>query len=326
MGVESSWDKKYNTKIRRLRAMVIHLLLSLLVGSVLGQDNAVVDYNRACPDGFFYAGEALVPGNSSHNTRDIYWELGDTSPIYSCYKFMKDQTNFVDATLECNELQGQLASINDSLEADILVSHKFMQFLPDELKEELNVTGETSEVLTSGIELSRGHWTWFGAGQPVDIDISSVIEKDEDNSTDVVHCISIRWEKDENKTVLVYSAVPCTFNINATLCEVKVYTTTWYAWMFTNWLQILFFLTLSVLLMSTCCMFQALFFRNARPRHQAARPVNSPPPYTPHPPSYSYNENYMTKANKYMQKGKEALSKVTLGKPKDDDQVQLSTA
>jgi len=303
------------------------LVLCLIFGSALASDGLfVADYNRACPDGFFYAGES--DGTASSNlTRDIYWEMGDTSPIYSCYKFMTNQSNFVDATLTCNDLEGQLVSINDSLEDVILTSQKFINFLPVELLEELTATGETSEVLTSGIELVKRQWTWFGAGEPVEPEISSAIRYDEEyNNTDAVNCISIRWEMNENKTTLVYTAVPCTYNINATLCEVKVYTTTWYAWMFTNWLQILFFLTLSVLLMSTCCMFQALFFRNARPRHQAARPVNSPPPYTPHPPTYSYNENYMTKANKYMQKGKEALSKVTLGKPKDDDQVQLSTA
>jgi len=306
--------------------MMRNFILALLLGSGLADEAFVADYDRACPEGFFYAGEADGAKNE-HLTRDIYWEKGDTSPIYSCYKFMKDQNNFVDATLSCNELfEGQLLSINDSLEDVILSSNKFLHFLPEELLEELNVTGETSEVLTSGIELAEGSWTWFGAGEPVDKKISSIIEENTDNETNTVQCLSIRWENRENTTILVYSSVPCIHGINATICEVKVYTQMWYAWIFTNWLQILFFVTLSVLLMSSCCMFQALFFRNARSRQQA-RPMNAPPAYSPNPPVYTYNnDNYRTKANKYMQKGKEVLSKVSLNKPKDDDQVHLSTA
>lgn len=304
------------------------LMIAVFAATALADNDNIVNYNRACPGGLFYAGEVLGGSAENNLTRDIFWEKGETSPIYSCYKFMQEETNFVDATLTCNNLYGQLVSINHSLESVILESQLFIQNFPQEMLDDLDVIGETKEVFTSGMELSKGNWTWLGSGEPIEDEIVENIEGLDQISQDQVKCLSVRWEKMDNDTRIVYRAVPCINIMNTTLCEVQVYTQTWYAWMYTNWLQLLFFFSLAALLICTCCMFQSLYFRNARPRRQVPT-INTPPPYTPNPtytPQYQYTENYMTKTNKYVQKGKDVLSKVHLTKPKADDQIQLSTA
>merc|ERR1719147_160346 len=79
----------------------------------------VEDMQRACPDGFFYAGEVTV---SDQVTRGEYWTDGGASPVYSCYQVYSG--NFDGVTT----------------------------FGP---------------VLTSGVSLLPGNWTWFGRGEPM---------------------------------------------------------------------------------------------------------------------------------------------------------------
>lgn len=279
-------------------------------------DHDIVDKDRACPDGFFYAGE---PSHKSvdPNTRDEIWEEGPASPVYSCYKFVKSNSTFAGGSLACNEAKAELVSINDDFEGVLLVLKDFYKKLPDQMGDDLKAAGETEDVWTSGIQLAEDTWTWFGADET----IASDIDIEENTTTDAVQCLAVRWEKDLNGTALVFTSVPCTQTMQTSLCEVRVYTQIWYVWVYTNWLQILFFLTMGILLLSTCCMFQALFRRRTTTISRQPVLQASPPPYTPHPHQAAADTR-----NKYAEKGREMLAKITFFKPKDEEKVRLSDA
>ena len=62
-----------------------------------------------------------------------------------------------------------------------------------------------------------------------------------------------------NTTQLLYSAVSCYASASpAVLCEVRVYTQTWWYWTTTNWLSILFLFTLVLLIISACVTVQVV--------------------------------------------------------------------
>merc|ERR1712154_474996 len=123
------------------------------------------------------------------------------------------------------------------------------------------------------------------------------------DNTDTL-CMIISWDEMNN---LTYSAIPCMGQVTTAVCEVRVYTQTWYVWATTNWLQILFLFTLVLLIVPSCVTVQIY---SSRPSHRAHRrsaeiPA-TPPPYSPHDLTLT-----TTKApNKYKEKGKELLAKV----------------
>ena len=93
------------------------------------------------------------------------------------------------------------------------------------------------EVLTSGISLQEGNWTWFGAGEMIDEHITAELEDNETNSSDT-KCLVVSWSAEENGANLTYLASPCMSEYTMAVCEVRVYTQTWYVWATTNWLQV----------------------------------------------------------------------------------------
>ena len=120
-----------------------------------------------CPTGFLYAGE--VP---EAETRGEIWIMGETSPVYSCYNIQKGDMDWVAANqkwyswllksfpilvFRCFEQKGQLLSVNNNQEEAILTGEMFLRVF-------MEVGENATEVLTSGISLKEGNWTWFGAG------------------------------------------------------------------------------------------------------------------------------------------------------------------
>jgi len=105
-----------------------------------------------------------------------------------------------------------------------------------------------------------------------------------------------------------------------------VYEQVWYVWFTTNWLQILFLLTLVLLLVSSCVTFQIWVSRpNRRPRGTIPRPSDAPPAY-----SVREEQPQTTKARlsaaagKYTEKGKDIMAKVVYYR-KPEDKQRLAT-
>jgi len=290
-----------------MRKLILLCLTGLLSWS---HGVEVQDQQRECPYGFFYAGEVEIPV-----TRGEVWSKGETSPIYSCYSIQNEEMDWVTANQRCFENKGQLLSVNNFQEEDILTGEMFLEQLHS------NSTTATNGVLTSGISLTAGDWTWFGAGEKVsNDDIIEMVNEGNDTISDDTLCLLISWEND-NKN-LSYSAAPCANSAPTAVCEVRVFTQTWYVWFTTNWLQILFLFTLVLLIISSCVTVQIYSSRPRRPRGQA-EPSSMPPPYTPH-------DVTMTKTNKtpnkYAEKGKELLAKVVFYRQPEDKEKLTTNA
>jgi len=283
------------------------MMLLMIFLSPLVQGVEVTDENRECPDGFFYAGE--VP----EVTKGEVWSKGETSPVYSCYSIVRESLDWVAASQKCFEQKGQLLSINNNQEEAILTGGIFMNYLQE----------TAGEVLTSGISLQEGNWTWFGAGEMIDDHITTELDNNETNSSDT-QCLVVTWAAEENGANLTYSASPCMAEYTMAVCEVRVYTQTWYVWATTNWLQILFLFTLVLLIVSSCVTVQIYSSRpsNRNQRRSAEIPA-SPPPYSPQ----DLTMTTTTKApNKYKEKGKELLAKVVFYRQADDKQKLTTNA
>merc|ERR1711892_362849 len=234
--------------------------------------------------------------------------MGETSPVYSCYSIQQGGMDWVAANQKCFEQKGQLLSINNIQEEAILTGEMFLGVFQE-------VGENATEVLTSGVSLKEGNWTWFGAGEPMADSIADQLDVSEGNDT---QCLIISWTVDGNGTSLIYMARPCMEEYTSAVCEVRVYTQTWYVWATTNWLQILFLLTLVLLMVSSCVTVQIY---SSRPSHRGQRRANemsvTPPPYTPHDVTMTTT----TKTpNKYAEKGKELLAKVVFYRQPEDKQ------
>ena len=208
------------------------------------------------------------------------------SPTYSCYKVLEaDMYDWTAASAKCFEEDAHLLSVNNYGEDDILTQNKTWELFGAE------------NVLTSGISLrlsrhchrvtwphlySRsGSWVWFGSDEEVTVDVD--VDESLENTTDTL-CIMISRTDDLGN--LTYTGVPCADHDTTPVCEVRVYTQTWYYWASTNWLSILFLLTLIMLIISSCVTVQMY---STRPRSRAMRQQSgqdtlgaTPPPYTVH--------------------------------------------
>ena len=107
----------------------------------------------------------------------------------------------------------------------------------------------------------------------------TIIENINNNATTdtFTSCLTVSFANVQSlnttNVVLSYTAEHCTNNFTLAVCEVRVYEQViltvnstsllrflqiWYVWFTTNWLQILFLLTLVLLLVSSCATFQAI--------------------------------------------------------------------
>merc|ERR1711892_367952 len=283
---------------------LVCIFLCLACSTVQGVD--VLDERRECPTGFFYAGE--VP---EVETRDEIWSKGETSPVYSCYSIHQGQMDWVAANQKCFEQKGQLLSVNNNQEQVILTGEMFLRIFQE----------NATEVLTSGISLKEGNWTWFGAGEPMADSIADQLDVSESNDT---QCLIVSWNADGNGTSLTYMAKPCMEEYTSAVCEVRVYTQTWYVWATTNWLQILFLFTLVLLMVSSCVTVQIYSSRpSIRSEGRSNEILSTPPPYSP-------QDATMTTAtkvsSKYAEKGKELLAKVVFYRQPEDKQKLTTNA
>ena len=65
--------------------------------------------------------------------------------------------------------------------------------------------------------------------------IAEQLDISESNDT---QCLIVSWNGESNGTSLTYMAKPCMEEYTSAVCEVRVYTQTWYVWATTNWLQV----------------------------------------------------------------------------------------
>jgi len=262
--------------------------------------NGIVDYNRPCPAGFFYAGEPSCDELKNEAVRGMWAEKGPASPVYSCYRVEKEQMDWPTANRRCWEKEAQLLSVNNLNEDKIIINEKFTKMLSEGSVERSN------SVLSSGINLGDGY-IWFATGEQLTDDQSSNLPA---NSS----CVVISRENSS----LTFAAAPCvseTANYTA-VCEVRVYVQTWYVWFFDNWLQLLFLFTLVLLIISACLTLQVWTSRPSR------RPTNARTSTTT-----NNNVTLGFNNNKYVHKGKELLAKVVFYSPsKPEDKEKLANA
>jgi len=270
-------------------------------------DDLIKDYNRACPSGFSYLGEV----DAEHFGKD-FWTQGERTPTYSCYSLHQGPFDWTAASQKCFDQEAQLISVNNPFEENILTTNKTREWFD-------NVWPEDG-VITSGISFKAGDWVWFGAGEEVD-SYNITVEEEDTNNTDT-KCIKISWDEDQD--MLIYTAVPCADQHDVAMCEVRVYTQTWYYWATTNWLSILFMFTLILLILTSCVTVQMY---TSRPKQRMQRQsmsdagvTNLPPPYTPHDTMTSNTNSGTRGSNKYTEKGKEMLAKIVFYKQSDDKQ------
>jgi len=233
--------------------------------------------------------------------------------------------DWVTASRVCSKAEGHLLSVNNYEETKVLGGDLFLRkYLGKECED--NVTLPVN-VTTSGISLTKDHWIWFGAGESEPSDVDKSITKNltkSDNFT--TYCLVVSFSNISSSVNLTYTAVPCLDTFSEAICEVRVYEQVWYVWFTTNWMQILFLLTLVMLLISTCITFQIWVSRPSR-RSRTSR-VNSstssnPPPYTPREQTPTSTKAWLgATANKYTDKGKEIMGKVVfIRKPEDKERI-----
>jgi len=273
------------------------LIFSILVQALNALDLEVHDYNRKCPSGYQYYGEVEV---TDFPSRD-HWEEGPRTPTYSCYQKHQTTADWVIANQKCSDSDGHLLSVNNFGEVAVLTSSLALTDL------------QTSEpLLTSGVSLRPGSWMWFGAGENItDTEIVGMLsEAEPSNST---QCVWMTWQQDGNMS-LTFSSQDCLALSTSFICEVRVYTQTWYYWATANWLQILFCFTLVLLIISSCVTVSMYSSspRSRRSRGSSTDLSTSPPPYTPHDTSKT--------SNKYAEKGKELLAKIVFYRQSEDKQ------
>jgi len=306
----------------------------LLINSGLALNN-IVDEQRACPDGYFYGGEIEQSAQ-----RDMVVEKGETSPTYSCYSvhtWNNDLVNnWINATQRCSDEEGasgQLLSVNNLGESQILTSDLFLTAAFGKHKNGSVKLPQTT--FTSGISLAPGEWTWFGAGKEenstVDDQLMIRDSLNTNSTAGFTPCLAVTFvNKPVNSTnvVLEFVAVPCVNNITTTICEVRVYEQVWYVWFTTNWLQILFLLTLVLLLVSSCVTFQIWVSRpNRQTRGTIPRPSDAPPAYTVREEqSQTTKARLAAAAEKYTEKGKDIMAKVVYYRKPEDKQRLASDA
>merc|ERR1712088_811172 len=320
--------------------MRLTFAIFLLVNRGLALNN-IVDEHRACPDGYFYGGEI-----EQSSQRDMVVEKGETSPTYSCYSVHTWNTAWVNATQRCSDEEGapgQLLSVNNIGESTILTSDLFLTAAFG--KDKNGIVNLEQTTFTSGISLSPGEWTWFGAGKEENSKVNETITASmiDNNTTDMdtgfTPCLSVTFVNKsrslgvsdtalEYYVALEFSAVPCVNNITTTICEVRVYEQVWYVWFTTNWLRILFLLTLVLLLVSSCVTFQIWVGRpNRRPRGTIPRPSDAPPAYSVREEqSQTTKARLAAAAGKYTEKGKDIMAKVVYYRKPEDKQRLASDA
>jgi len=267
--------------------------------SVPSNDDSIIykSSGRICPDGFTYAGEDTVRLLGSS-----YWteEVG-RSPVYSCYKlYDKKQDGFNEALTACNDLQADLVSLEDKQEL-----HRIFK------RPELN----HSEFVTSAMFFADVQkWIWLGSNQ-TEVVFNVTATKDAAKE----QCLQSKFDP------LTLVSVECNQPMTA-MCEVRVQTVTYLAWFYSNWLSFLLVI-MTVLLMSALCISVFKYksgnrVYRSRSASRANRVSVSNLPYNDAPPTYNdvtgAARQPQSAMDKYKNKGKDILAKVTLYKTNNE--------
>jgi len=281
-----------------------------LVGCTLAEyveDHAPNGDTRLCPEGYFYAGE------DTEKTKDIWLEERSRSPTYSCYKVSDKNLDYFKATRTCEDDKGHLISLEDQEELDRFNKkmselssdhhhHHHHHHKPKHDHDSNNNTNTTTPpLLTSAIYLSHeNEWRWMGSASNKSIDLDVIVNEGS--------CLTFQDT--------TYSSVDC-LEDQPFVCELRVETVTYFAWFIANWFSLLLVFLVVVLLISLCIttsMFRQRQRETGRVYRASARPV-----YEDKPPSYN-NATGNTAANRYLNKGREFLAKVTISPRQSTDE------
>jgi len=257
-----------------------------LVGSSFAY---VTDYDpvtgetRLCPDGYFYAGD------DTQKTRDVWLEERYRSDPYSCYKVSDKEADYFKATRICEEDKGHLISLEDEEEIERLHNKR-------------NATKDVT-FFTSALYFSyENEWRWMGSDSNKSIDY-------EDDFGMKGSCLSLNDEKYESTNCLEEQIY---------ICELRVETVTYFAWFLANWFSLLLVFLVVVLLISLCVT-TSMFRQRQRESGRVYR-ASAGPVFEDKPPSYGKATGETT-ADRYLNRGREFLAKVTISPRSNDEKA-----
>merc|ERR1719411_1917660 len=101
------------------------------------------------------------------------------------------------------------------------------------------------------------------------------------------------------------------------ICELRVETVTYFAWFVANWFSLLLVFLVVVLLISLCIT--TSMFRQRRRESGRVYRASAGPILEDKPPSYN-NATGETAANRYLNRGREFLAKVTISPRQNTDE------
>jgi len=264
-----------------------------LLGSTLAyvEDHAPNGDTRLCPDGYFYAGE-----DTESTTKDIWLEERSRSPTYSCYKVSDDYYDYFKATRTCEQDKGHLISLEDDEEIQRV----------NEKRQKLGNTSKDLEFFTSAMYLYyEKEWRWMGSESNQSID-------DEFLNINVLNMTG---------SCLTYSnifeSIDC-LDHQIFICELRVETVTYFAWFVANWFSLLLVFLVVVLLISLCIT--TSMFRQRRRDSGRVYRASAGPILEDKPPSYG-KATGETAANRYLNRGREFLAKVTISPRSNDEKA-----
>lgn len=259
---------------------------------------------RLCPDGYVYAGE-----DTKSVTKDVWIEEADRSPAYSCYKIFNVKDTYFGASQTCQDVEGQLVSLEDNQEISRLQTTLMDKEEDDEDKDDEKhhdddhnddnqVDLDKTSFLTSAIFFyHESQWNWMGSNKSFDMTLL-----DDMNETESGSCLSIHFDELSGG---YFETVPCSQKSNF-ICEMRVETVTYFAWFVANWFSLLLVFLVVVLLISLCVT--TTMFRNRQIAsgrvYRASQPV-----FEDKPPSYNRATGQAT-ATRYLNKGREFLGRV----------------
>jgi len=236
---------------------------------------------RLCPDEYFYAGD-----DTPKVTKDVWLEERSRSPTYSCYKVSDKDADYFKATRTCEEDKGHLISLEDTEEIERLYKKK-------------NATKDVT-FFTSALYFSfETEWRWMSESNNSQFDHEEVELSGS--------CLSLNDGSMESTNCLEEQSF---------ICELRVETVTYFAWFVANWFSLLLVFLVVVLLISLCVttsMFRQRHRESGRVYRASAGPIleDKPP---------SYGKATGTDGNRYLNRGREFLAKVTISPARSNDE------
>jgi len=290
-----------------MKSLIVFGCLFALSSATSGSNDTTINYvksARKCPKGFTYAGEdtrheiAGMLGSSYWTTQEVA-----RSPVYSCYRVLSEELGgFNEALAACDAHDAHLVALEDEQEIE-----RVIKYVPD-ARHQLT----TSALYFQDVE----KWIWLGSNQTV---VTFKITPTANATKE--QCLSLFVS---GNSIFELKPIRCNSGPMKAMCEARVQTVTYFAWFYTNWLSFLLVL-MTFLLMSALCL--SVFKYKSGNRVYRSTPTatrrvtvvgNAPPPshlpYNDAPPTYNdvTGTKAETKMDKYKNKGKDILAKVTL--------------